>query len=371
MATTAKLIVAASEQNADLLWASGFFVPDPCIFIQQGQRKYLILSDLEYARAKKEADVDNVISYNELGKGLKKPPGFVDLLLLALKRLKIRHVEVPQDFSVRIADALRKKKIRVSLGPDPFYPDRAIKTAREVKAIEQAIRATERAIREAWSVLQKSHIKKNRLLYRQRTLTSERLKQVINVSLMEQGYVAKHTIVAGGRQAADPHCTGFGPLRAHQAIVMDVFPRSEKTGYHADITRTVCRGRAPDRLHDMYRAVQTSQAAAIKKIRHNVDASTVHRAAAETFEKRGWKTERKNGSLQGFIHSTGHGLGLDIHEYPRVSRLKNKLVAGNVVTAEPGLYYPELGGVRIEDDVLVTKTGCRVLSRLSKKFEIL
>ena len=144
----AKLIVAASENNSDLLWATGFFVPDPCIFIQKGGRKYLVLSDLEYARAKKEARVHEVISHDELTKGRKKQrTGHIDLIALALQRLGIRHVEVPADFSLRLADGLRKKRIRVTTGADPFYPERAIKTATEVKAIGQAIRATERAER--------------------------------------------------------------------------------------------------------------------------------------------------------------------------------------------------------------------------------
>lgn len=367
----AKLIIADSESNSDLLWATGFFVPDPCIFIQKGQKKYLCVSDLEYARAKKEASVHKVINYNELKPPRKKRGTFIDTVRMALKKLNIRRIEVPADFSLKTADALRRKGIRVIPGDEPFFPERAIKKKAEVEAIRAAIRATERAIREACAVLKKSRMRNARLYYRKRPLTSEVLKQVINVSLMEQGYVAKHTIVAGGKQAADPHCEGFGPLRAHQAIVMDVFPRSGKTGYHADITRTVCKGRAPDKLKEMYQAVRAAQDAAIKKIRHNVDASQVHRAAEYVFVQRGWKTERINGSLQGFIHSTGHGLGLDIHEYPRVSSLKNKLVAGNVVTAEPGLYYPKLGGIRIEDDVLVTRKGCEVLSKINKRFEIL
>jgi len=365
----AKLIVATSEQNADLLWATGFFVPDPCIFIQKGRRKYLMLSDLEFARAQKEARVDQVISYDEL-RGTKKRTRFIDILDAALKRLKVRRLEVPSDFSLELADQLRRRKYRVRVGAEPFYPERAVKRKDEVDAIRKAIRATQYAIKQAIFTLQQSHIRKGRLYWRGKVLTSERLKQIINLTLMERGYVARHTIVAGGRQAADPHCTGFGPLKPHQAIVMDVFPRCEKTGYHADITRTVCKGLAPDKLKEMYRAVQAAQSAAIKKIRHNVDASLVHQAAADVLEKRGWKTERVNGTPQGFIHSTGHGLGLEIHEYPRVSQLKNKLKAGNVVTAEPGLYYPDIGGIRIEDDVLVTKSGCEVLSRLSKRFEI-
>ncbi len=372
----ARLIIDESETNADLLWATGgFFVPDPCIFLQKGKRKYLVLSDLEYSRAQKEAAVNEVWSYSELQPLLKKRRtgrgSMADYVDAACRKLKVTRLEVPANFSLHYAEALKKMRYKISVGPEPFYPERAIKRADEVKAIQKAIRATERAISEGMETLRKSQIKAGRIYFRGKALTSERLRQVINVNLMEQGYVAKHTIVAGGKQASDPHCEGSGPLRAHQAIVMDVFPRSETTGYHADITRTVCKGKAPERLKEMYQAVHAAHQTAMKKIKHNVDAAKVHGAAVEVLEQRGWKTERKNGLLQGFIHSTGHGLGLDIHEYPRVSALKNKLVTGNVVTVEPGLYYPKLGGIRIEDDVLVTKTGYTCLSRLHRRFEIL
>ncbi len=368
-----RLIIADSESDANLLWATGFFVPDPCIFIQKGARKYLVLSDLEYARAKKEANVHGVISYNELAKGMRKKKGvtFIDYVDAALKKLKIQSLIVPVDFNLVYAEGLRRKRYRVAIGPEPFFPKRSIKRKDEVEAIRKAIRATERAINEAKLTLKKSKIKNKRLYWQNRPLTSERLKQVINVKLMEQGYIGRHTIVAGGKQGADPHCEGSGPLRAHESIVMDVFPRCEKTGYHADVARSVCRGRAPDKLKEMYQAVREAQATAAKKVRHNVDGSTVHRTAVRVLEEHGFMTTRKNGSLQGFIHSTGHGLGLDIHEYPRVSALKNKLLAGQVVTVEPGLYYPEIGGIRIEDDLLVKRGGAEILSKISKEFEIL
>lgn len=371
----ARLIVADSENNADLLWATRFFVPDPCIFIEKMGKKYLVLSDLEYTRAQKEAAVHYVLSYQEIlgsrnGKGESKKT-LADYLDAALKKLQIRTVEVPADFSLKIAETLRHRGYRVHVGSDPFFPERAIKTAEEVRAITRSIRSTERAVQAALAVLKRARLRRNRLIYKNRVLTSEFLKQVINISLMEERCVAKHTIVACGRQTADPHCEGFGPLQPHQPIVIDVFPRSEKTGYHADITRTVCRGRAPDTLHAMYRAVRMAEEGAIQKIRHRVEASTIHRLATNILEQQGFKTERQNGILQGFIHSTGHGLGLDVHEYPRMGEFKNRLQAGHVVTVEPGLYYKEVGGIRIEDDVLVTKRGHKVLSRLSKHLEIL
>lgn len=368
----AKLIIADSETNADLYWATHFFVPDPVIFLEKNGRRYLAVNDLEYDRARKEAAVDKVFSHHELlQNGSKKAASAMGILDAFLKRLQVQSVEVPPNFAVKIAEALRKKKYRLKIGDEPFFPQRAIKTKAEKEAIRRSLKGTERAIGEAIATLRRSQIKGRKLYLRGKLLTSERLRQVIHERLMQEGLTGKHTIVAGGAQAADPHCTGFGPLRAHEAIVLDVFPRSDTTGYHADITRTVVAGRAPEIIRKMHHAVQAAQAAGIQKIRAGIDASRVHAAVCKTLVAHGFKTERVNGSLQGFIHSTGHGLGLDIHEFPRVSKLKNKLLKGHVVTVEPGLYYPQYGGVRIEDVVYVTQTGCERLTSLSQKLEIL
>ena len=179
------------------------------------------------------------------------------------------------------------------------------------------------------------------------------------------------TIVAGGNQATDPHERGSGPLKAHQAIIIDIFPRCIQSGYYGDFTRTFCRGKAPEQLKRQYKAVKEAQEAAIAIIRDGVLGSAVHQQVLDTFEERGYKTESINGEMQGFIHTTGHGIGLDIHEYPRISTVPITLKAGMITSVEPGLYYKGIGGVRIEDLVYITKTGCEMLSPYPKKFEIL
>jgi Xaa-Pro aminopeptidase len=367
----AKLIIADSESSADLLWATGFFVPDPIIFIEKNKKRYIALNDLEYSRGLKEANVHKVFSHEELKKEIRKnKTSLMDLLEVLLKKLRIRSLLVPPNFPLKFADQLRGRGIRVTAGEDPFFPKRAIKTQEEKNAIITAIRNTECAIGQATEVLKASKVKKGILYWRDQRLTSERLRYVIDFALLKQGYLARDTIVACGKQAADPHCRGSGPLRAHETIVIDVFPRSSKTGYHADISRTFVKGRASETVKKMHQAVRAGQLAAQALIKHGADGSKVHAAACKAIEKFGFRTERVNGTLQGFIHSTGHGLGLDVHEFPRVSSAKEKLKAGHVVTVEPGLYYPEHGGIRIEDDVYVTRAGCEVLSKLGRALEI-
>jgi Xaa-Pro aminopeptidase len=373
MKNAARLMIASSELSADLYWATRFYVPDPIIYLEHRGQKILVAPDLEFNRAKREAEVDLVIPISSFEKRLKKPGKPLkagDVLDAVLRSLGIKSLQVPSYFPFEHAEELKKRGYRVQVVPDPFYPGREIKTARERKLITEALRITESGIQAAIDVLKKSKIKRGMIYRNGAPVTSEDLRRVIEMRMMESGALGQHTIVSCGKQAADPHCRGSGPLYANQTIVLDVFPKSMKTGYHGDITRTVVKGRASETLKKMYAAVRAAQETGIKHIRHGVDASLVHAEVCRTLDRMGFKTDVQNGRPQGFIHSTGHGLGLDVHEAPRVSRLKNRLKAGHVVTVEPGLYYEKWGGIRIEDVVYVTKSGCKVLTKIPKVFEI-
>jgi Xaa-Pro aminopeptidase len=219
-------------------------------------------------------------------------------------------------------------------------------------------------------MLRRAVIKDGQLWADGAVLTSEGIKQVINVELMKRDCVAQHTIVAGGEQACDPHNEGSGPLPADRSIIFDVFPRSATSRYFADMSRTVIRGAVRPELKRLYQAVKDAQDEAIDKIKDGADGMKIHQGICARFEKVGYRTGLVNGRMQGYFHGTGHGVGLDIHEAPRISRTGSLLQEGHVVTVEPGLYYPGLGAIRIEDMVLVTKDGCRNLTNFSKSFEL-
>ncbi|MDO8643350.1 MAG: M24 family metallopeptidase, partial [bacterium] len=248
-----KLLIADSETCPDLLWATGFHVPDPVIYFEKGKKNYLAVSDLEYSRARKESNVDVVIPLSRYsgGKG-----GFIGLLAVVLRKEKIGSVAVPSYTPAQIVDGLRKQRFKVQVLPDPFFPGRVFKTAVEKKNIVASLKATEGGIAQARKVLEKSRIRNGFIVYKGKKLTSEFLKQVINGYLFERGYLGRQTIVAGGAQGADPHCRGTGLLKAHQPIVIDVFPRSETTGYHGDISRTFVKGKATDKVRKMHQAVR-------------------------------------------------------------------------------------------------------------------
>jgi Xaa-Pro aminopeptidase len=258
--------------------------------------------------------------------------------------------------------------VRVSRGP--LFPERAHKTTAEVAAIRRAMRATEAGLQAAIDLLRRATIRGGWVMSDGRKLTAEELRRVLNAEVFARGCIPAHTIVAAGRRGCDPHDVGGGPIRAGQPIIIDVFPRSEASGYFADITRTVVKGTASEMVRDIYQTVLAGQRLALRMIRHGVRARDVHGAILDLFESRGFPTGEANGRMQGFFHGTGHGLGLEIHEPPRIAMNDAVLKAGMVVTAEPGLYYYPVGGVRIEDTVLVTRTGIRNLTRFPKFLEI-
>jgi Xaa-Pro aminopeptidase len=372
--TVAHFIYDTPEHNADLYYATEFRAPDAFIYMKARGKKYLVLSDLEIDRARKEAAVDRVLSINpfvERAKRRMKRPGKADVINEILKEVRVKKILAHRRTSFALADALRKKGCGVKAGPDPFYPERLIKGREERGYIEQSQRATFAAIRLARDILKASRIKGRRLVYRGATLTSERLKTMMEAFLLERGFHAADTIVSSGRHALDPHDVGSGPLRPHSSIIVDIFPRSNRTFYFGDATRTFCRGRAPARLKEMYAVVKKGQELGLKMVKEGAQGGRIHRAITDYFANEGYPTEMRSGRNVGFFHGTGHGIGLEVHEEPvRISQNDFRLKKGYVMSVEPGLYYAGIGGVRIEDLVYVTKRGCDILAGFPKKLEI-
>jgi Xaa-Pro aminopeptidase len=372
----ARLIYSASDTDANMLWATRFFAPDPFIFIQKRGKRYLVMNDLELDRAKSQAAVDKVLAYAQYQKRWQSRgtqfPTTAQILHEVFRDLKIKTVDVPSTFPVRLADDLRQMKIRVEPKSDPFWPEREFKTKQEIRSINDSLRAAEIGIEAGIDAVQRTEIRKDGYLYLDGTrLTSEILKSIINTTIMAQGYVPSHTIAASGDQCVDPHNQGSGPIRANTSIIMDIFPRSQNTGYFGDITRTIVRGRASERLKHAYHCVLNGQEIGFRRISDGASAYDIHYEILNYFAAEGFATGLMNGRMQGFFHGTGHGLGLDIHEAPSFGhRSKNVLRAGNVVTVEPGLYYQGMGGVRLEDVVIVTKTGCKNLVQIPKFLEV-
>jgi Xaa-Pro aminopeptidase len=368
-----RLIVAASESDPDMLYATRFFAPDAFIFLEQNGKRTLVLSDLEIDRARRQAEADELLPYSAFekevqGKSAKAPP-YEKVLAHFLAKRNVRSAIVPANFPLGYARELESKRIRLQPADGLFWPAREAKSESELRLMRKALEITEAGMARGIEVLSRSKPGKGQKLEWSGTvLTSELLRAEIDTAVLRAGGLPANTIVAGGDQACDPHERGHGPLKANSLIIIDIFPRSAASGYYGDLTRTVLRGRASDEQRRLWETVNEGQALALKKMKHGVDGLKLHKEVKQFFADRGYPTELRDGRQTGFFHGTGHGLGLEIHEHPRFQKTVFK--AGQVLTVEPGLYYPGLGGVRTEDVVAITKRGIRMLSRFENRLEI-
>lgn len=363
-----KLIYAASPRSADMLYATGFHAPDAFVFLRQRGKKTIVLNDLEIDRGRREAMVDQILSSSDLAREFgSHSPGLIAAGFLL--RRKIHRVAVPADFPLGFARLLEKAGIEVLPVEGHFWPEREIKTKCELSDIGKALHLAAAGILRAVEVLRASKIGRGGALkWGGKPLTSEIVRAECDAAVLRAGGIPDGTIVAGGRQACDPHERGHGPLRARELIILDVFPRDARTGFFGDLTRTVVRGQASGAQRNLWQAVCEAQQLAVRSIKPRAKGAAVHKAVQEFFASRGYRTEKRRGRWTGFFHGTGHGLGLDLHEEPRISATVFR--PGQVFTVEPGLYYPGIGGARHEDVVTVTRSGCRLLSRLSVPLEI-
>ena len=374
--TNTRLIVAASDTDANLLWATRMFAPDPFIFFMKHGRRYVVMNDLELDRARKQATVDHVLARShyvaDLGSQGIRFPTTAQVLAEVFRDFKIRRARVPWNFPVSLADELRGLGIALTVEPGTFWNEREIKTPEEIRHIRDSLRAAEAGMEAGVAALRRTKLSRSGYLELDGTrLTSEILKAIINTTIMERGCVPSHTIVSSGEQAVDPHNEGSGPIRAHTSIIIDIFPRSQKSGYFGDMTRTVVRGHASERLKQAYHAVEEAQKIGFRKIRPRASTYKLHQDILSYFRGQGFETGLRDGRMQGFFHGTGHGLGLDIHEAPSFGLIaRNRFRKNQVVTVEPGLYYSGMGGVRLEDVVVVTDSGCKNLVRFPKFLEI-
>lgn len=368
---TRAIVISSPEARTNMHYLCGTPPPEGSLLLQSGSNSTLFTSSMEYNRMCIQTKPGTkVVVPEQLGSSLRAGPA--EWIQIWLQEKKQTTIVVAPDFPVGIFQTLEKSGIKIEIDRAPACPRREIKSTEEIKAIQKSQQAAVNAMKAA--IQQISSAKpgpQNKLFIGKTPLTSEEVRRTILRTLLDLDCTAEETIVAGGPQSADPHQRGEGPLYAGQPIVLDIFPRSGKTGYWGDITRTVCRGPAPAALKKQYAAVKAAQVAQLKILKAGVFADTIHKTGAELMEARGYKTETVNRRPQGFIHGTGHGVGLEIHEAPRVSSaVRRKLRAGHIVTIEPGLYYPDIGGVRIEDTVLVAKEGYKMLAPCKKQLEI-
>jgi Xaa-Pro aminopeptidase len=370
------LLYADTERSPDALYFGRVNVPDAFVALELNGKKYAVVGALEFRRVKQTSDFDVVLSLERLLERARtvwpqRKPGAAEVIYLVAKDHRQTRFTIGQDFPAGVYEKLYELGLDLVVAEGPLFPAREFKSAAEAAAIREGNRCSALGFAAAEKILRASRVNGRKLTHRGETLTSEKLKFAIEVACLEAGAVSLNTIVAGGDQACDPHERGSGPLRPHELIIVDIFPRVTRTGFHGDMTRTFLRGRASDAQRALVTAVRAGQVAALKSIRHGVNGRDVHRKVVDVFVARGFETKHTPKGSVGFFHGTGHGLGLAVHEPPRMGgSVDYPLQKNSVVTVEPGLYYPGLGGCRIEDVVQVTAGAPKMLSRYHYQWEL-
>jgi Xaa-Pro aminopeptidase len=377
----AVLLFGETYHHPNVLYRTGFLAPDPVVVVDRGGADTTLwASALEEGRARKEAHVGTVRSTTELEHAdkIRKAGSEQDAWALLLQAICREHglasVDVDADFPALLADQLRAADIDVRPRSDLFRRERRIKTAAEVEMIAATENAGMAGVQSAIEVIAAADIKDGLLHRDGQPLSGRDLILAVESTLLERGCGTEDSICCGGPESADPHRASSDVLRAGLPIVLDIFPYDKRTRYWGDLTRTVTRGTPPPEVERMWDAVLEAQQAGLDAVRPGANGRDVHFACCDVFKAHGYGSlapaYRDIKSDARFIHGTGHGLGLEIHEFPRIGDVDLTLEVGDVITVEPGLYDPHFGGIRIEDLVVVTETGHRNLTTLPKVFRL-
>lgn len=371
MMKTGKLIAASSRGCSDILYASGFNCPDPFVWFEIDGRQTIIVSAMELDRARRESRkgvrVTEISEWSQEGGG-----GVEEALLGVVAKLPGTEWMVPASFPLIYADRLREEGHRLRCEKGAFIPERRRKNSGEVELLTEGLRIAEAAMEKLASRLGSARIGEDGTLSIDGELiTSESLRREIAAECAWRGANCEQTIVACGTEGAEPHNIGHGLIMANQPIVVDIFPRVDASGYWGDLTRTFTKGKAPDIVKKAFEAVREARECAKEFVKPGIAAAETHKLAALIMEGHGFETILRGPRRYGFIHGLGHGVGLDIHEAPRVSAgVDEPLRDGDLITIEPGLYYPEWGGVRLEDMIWVRGDGNQCLTRIETFLEI-
>ncbi|RRJ29775.1 M24 family metallopeptidase [Halocatena pleomorpha] len=370
-------LIDADGDDSNQYYLSGYHAPDSFVTLYADGDVSLLVSNLEYTRATTDSDADVVRQLSEFGyweKAAEMDPRNAGKLATAdfLADTGIESVSVPHSFPTSTADVLREHGIDVVWDEEYVLTEvRAVKSEREIAHIRETQRANEAAMAVAEELLERATVDDGVLHLGNEVLTSETVRERIEITLLERECGMNDCIVAAGAAAARGHDSGSGPLEANAPIIIDIFPRHKRTRYFADMTRTFVKGDPSDRVKEWYELAHEAYEAALATLQAGVSGEAVDRAVCDVFEAEGYPTLRTDGSTEdGFTSSTGHGVGLDVHEAPHLAQQGEKLEAGHVVTVEPGLYEQGTGGVRIEDLLVVTDDGYENLTEYPRDLRV-
>ena len=373
---TATLMAGIPQTNAALYRALRFSVGDPCSLITLGNgsaKSLLILRDIEMHRAQQHARADAIHCPADFepvsGLSGDRETATAQATAECLKQNGIEQVVADRSLPLIFADVIRKAGIEVNCDLDMGVIDRRAKDEQEINWLQEAQATTEGVMEMACRMIGRATAGPDGVLQHEGApLTSERVRTAIDVWLLERGYSNVPSIVAPGPQGADCHDIGTGPIKTGEPVIVDIFPQCRATRYNGDCTRTVVHGEVSEQLQKMHAAVLAAKKAGEATVKAGVTGEDVHKAVIEQIKSHGFETGVLKDSAPdeycAMVHGTGHGIGLEVHEPPLLDFKGPELVVGDALTIEPGLYSKAIGGIRIEDMVVVTPDGCKNLNEL-------
>lgn len=358
-------VAYGTSSDANIRYLTSFRTSDPIIYLKRlNEEGTIILPAMEVARAGVESPCA-VISRADAGffEILREERDISKATARVIIDLAGGDLIASPEFPFGLAEEIRRFG-RITVERNALSSLRAVKTAREIAMMQKTQSAAEDALATAIALIRRSRPSGDHLMTPEGSLlTSEGVRYAIHAKLLEHGCRGVDTIVASGDETSEVHLRGSGPIAANAPIILDIFPQDEETGYFADMTRTVVRGEPSPEIVEMYTSVSDAKALAASLVRAGADGASIYQAVVSLFSDSGYGIEP-----HGFVHSLGHGVGLDVHEAPSLNSRGSQLAAGNVITIEPGLYYPGIGGVRIEDMGVVTAGGFERITRFPEVF---
>jgi Xaa-Pro aminopeptidase len=374
------LIVGDTLRTPELRHEVPLGIPDPFVYAERDGRRVVVISSMEATRVDELGTDLDVRPTEEFGadeirrSGLDVDEASKRLNLNIVQGLGIERATVPRGFPLGYADALREAGVELTVDQKLFDDRRRQKSGHELAGIRRAQKAAEAGIAVARELLGRSERANGGLSLDGTAVTCELLKEHIQAEFLRNGALAEEMIVSHGPQTAVGHDMGSGAIGADDVVLLDLFPIDLESACYADITRTFLVGDGPDELREWHALCREALDLASAEVRPGADGRAIHVLVSELFAERGFPTQltKQEGEVlrDGFYHGLGHGVGLEVHEAPGLGMLGHELVAGDVITIEPGLYRYGFGGVRVEDLLLVTDDGYERLTDCSYELEV-
>jgi Xaa-Pro aminopeptidase len=365
------LIWADTLRSPEMRHEVPVVIPDPFLYLEREGERHVVITPFEVERVEGQDGIQphpyEQFGYDDLARqGIPMEEVTLGTVVRAVIELGVKKAVVPTTFPVLLADRLRDEGIEVTPDRETFVQRRRVKSQAEIDGIRRAQRGAEVGMDAARRLFREAEEKDGMLVLDGERLTCERVKMAIQQGFTDLNLLCEEFIVSHGAQTAIGHEMGAGEIKASEPIILDLWPRDRESSCYADMTRTFAVGELPEELVAYHALVFEALERAREAVKPGVAGRDVYVLVAELFHEAGYPTglHKRDGEVleDGFFHGLGHGVGLEVHEQPWLSRYPGQLVEGDVITLEPGLYRSGYGGCRLEDLVLVTKDGAEPLT---------